>query len=133
MKHHRTILSATLAFATTVLLQAMPNATTDAYAADGQQTEREATRRWHYELRSLRNFLNNAEHVSRSWHRKKRPSRRELIELDPPLPTTSPGKVEIEMLYTYLADLPDGLRSKLKTVHGGHGAQAWPHEWNERA
>ena len=38
MKHHRTVLSAALAFAATILLQAMPIVPTDAYAAERQQT-----------------------------------------------------------------------------------------------
>ena len=127
MKHHRTVLSAALAFAATVLLLAMPIAPTDAYAAERQRTaeDRAAVKRWQYELRALRQYADNSKRVTRSWHRKKRPSRRELIELDPPMPTISPGKVEMEILFTYLTDLPD-LRSRVKATAETHGVQGWP-------
>ena len=127
MKHHRTVLGATLAFAATVLLQAMPNAPTDAYAADRERAaeDTKAAKRWQYELRVLKQYDDNSKRAARNWHRKKRPRRRELIELDPPMPTSSPGKVEVEMLFTYLADMPD-LRSVGNPNATPQGVQGWP-------
>ena len=134
MNHHRTVLAAVLALVATVLLSGLSNTPTNAHAADraAAADKRHTARWWFYELDQLLKYARNREHVSRSWDRKTRPSRREIIELDPPLPTTSPGKVEIEMLYTYLADLPN-LRRKLKWTTGAHGFQGWPSHWTERA
>lgn len=131
MNHHRTVLAAVLALAATVLLSSLSNTPTNAYAADRPAAaDKTHAARWFQELRMLVQYGRNSEHVSRSWHRKKRPSRRELIELNPPLPTTSPGKVEIEMLYTYIADLPN-LRSNFNWATGAHGVQGWPNTWTE--
>ena len=134
MKHHRTVLSTALAFAATILLQAMPNAPTDAYGAERQRTaeDREAARRWQYELRQLKQYGHNTKTATRGWHRNKRPRRGELIELDPPMPTSSPGRVEVELLFTYLADLPH-LRPPNKNIYDAYGVQGWANTLAEYA
>ena len=134
MKHHRTLLGAALAFAATVVLQAMPIAPTDAYATDREGTAETArtAKRWEYELRELKRYGHNTKTMTRNWHREKRPRKGELIELDPPMPTSSPGRVEVELLFTYLADLPH-LRPPNKDIYDAYGVQGWANTLAEYA